>query len=258
MSAGRKAGGQLALKKVRSVCEKAVSLKRSLSHPYCAAVIVAAGSASRMEGTDKIFTLLDRLPVICRTVEAFQKCSLIDEIVLVTRPEKLERLSRLCPAYPKVWMVVPGGETRLGSVLAGLRAVSEQTQLVAVQDGARPLVSEKVISAAVVQAGRCGAAAPAVPVKDTIKVASGGAVVETPDRSRLFAVQTPQVFDVDLLRGALQNAQEKQLPVTDDCSAVEAIGKIVFLTEGSEENIKITTPLDLELAEAILRRRREA
>ena len=158
MSAGRKAGGQLALKKVRSVCEKAVSLKRSLSHPYCAAVIVAAGSASRMEGTDKIFTLLDRLPVICRTVEAFQKCSLIDEIVLVTRPEKLERLSRLCPAYPKVRMVVPGGETRLGSVLAGLRAVSEQTQLVAVQDGARPLVSEKVISAAVVQAGRCGAA----------------------------------------------------------------------------------------------------
>ena len=103
-----------------------------------------------------------------------------------------------------------------------------------------------------------GAAAPAVPVKDTIKVASGGAVVETPDRSRLFAVQTPQVFDVDLLRGALQNALEKQLPVTDDCSAVEAIGKIVFLTEGSEENIKITTPLDLELAEAILRRRREA
>ena len=169
MSAGRKAGGQLALKKVRSVCEKAVSLKRSLSHPYCAAVIVAAGSASRMEGTDKIFTLLDRLPVICRTVEAFQKCSLIDEIVLVTRPEKLERLSRLCPAYPKVRMVVPGGETRLGSVLAGLRAVSVQTQLVAVQDGARPLVSEKVISAAVVQAGRCGAAAPAVPVKDTIK-----------------------------------------------------------------------------------------
>ena len=155
-------------------------------------------------------------------------------------------------------MVVPGGETRLGSVLAGLRAVSEQTQLVAVQDGARPLVSEKVISAAVVQAGRCGAAAPAVPVKDTIKVASGGTVVETPDRSRLFAVQTPQVFDVDLLRGALQNAQEKQLPVTDDCSAVEAIGKKVFLTEGSEENIKITTPLDLELAEAILRRRREA
>ncbi len=258
MSAGRKAGGQLALKKVRSVCEKAVCLKRSLSHPYCAAVIVAAGSASRMEGTDKIFTLLDRLPVICRTVEAFQKCSLIDEIVLVTRPEKLERLSRLCPAYPKVRMVVPGGETRLGSVLAGLRAVSEQTQLVAVQDGARPLVSEKVISAAVVQAGRCGAAAPAVPVKDTIKVASGGAVVETPDRSSLFAVQTPQVFDVDLLRGALQNALEKQLPVTDDCSAVEAIGKKVFLTEGSEENIKITTPLDLELAEAILRRRREA
>ena len=82
--------------------------------------------------------------------------------------------------------------------------------------------------------------------------------METPDRSRLFAVQTPQVFDVDLLRGALQNAQEKQLPVTDDCSAVEAIGKIVFLTAGSEENIKITTPLDLELAEAILRRRREA
>ena len=237
MSAGRKAGGQLALKKVRSVCEKAVSLKRSLSHPYCAAVIVAAGSASRMEGTDKIFMLLDRLPVICRTVEAFQKCSLIDEIVLVTRPEKLERLSRLCPAYPKVRMVVPGGETRLGSVLAGLRAVSEQTQLVAVQDGARPLVSEKVISAAVVQAGRCGAAAPAVPVNDTIKVASGGAVVETPDRSRLFAVQTPQVFRAEILRAALQSAVTCGANVTDDCAAVERLGKQVQLVTGDSENI---------------------
>ena len=176
----------MALKKVRSVCEKAVSLRRSLSHPYCAAVIVAAGSASRMEGTDKIFTLLDRLPVICRTVEAFQKCSLIDEIVLVTRPEKLERLSRLCPAYPKVRMVVPGGETRLGSVLAGLRAVSVQTQLVAVQDGARPLVSEKVISAAVVQAGRCGAAAPGGPCgRGPTDGHSDGGTVSLPGETRL-------------------------------------------------------------------------
>ena len=245
----------MALKKVRSVCEKAVSLKRSLSHPYCAAVIVAAGSASRMEGTDKIFTLLDRLPVICRTVEAFQKCSLIDEIVLVTRPEKLERLSRLCPAYPKVRMVVPGGETRLESVLAGLRAVSEQTQLVAVQDGARPLVSEKVISAAVVQAGRCGAAAPAVPVKDTIKLTDeNGKIRESPRRDLVWQAQTPQAFAAELLFPAFEKLMQHSTEgITDDAMVVEQeMGIASVMVKGGYENIKITTPEDLLVAESFL------
>lgn len=247
----------MGLKEIYGVYDKAVGLKRKIAHPYCAAVIVAAGSASRMEGTDKIFAIVDRLPVICRTLDAFERCDLIDEVVVVAREDTLERMSRMCPAYPKARMVVPGGETRLESVMAGIRAVSESAQLIAVHDGARPLVPVEVITRTAAKAAKFGAAAPAIPVKDTIKIAEDGAVQQTPDRRKLYAVQTPQIFDADLLRGALQNALEKQLPVTDDCSAVEAIGMTVQLTDGSEENIKITTPLDLELAEAILRRRKQ-
>ena len=122
-------------------------------------------------------------------------------------------------------------------------------------DGARPLVPPEVITKAILKAAKFGAAAPAIPVKDTIKVSKTGAVDETPDRSTLFAVQTPQVFDYALLLGALQNAKQKGLSLTDDCSAVEALGMTVLLTDGSEENIKITTPLDLDIAELILKRR---
>lgn len=244
------------LKKAYGVYDKTAVLRRRLSHQYCAAVIVAAGSAARMEGTDKIFAILDRLPVICRTLDAFERCELIDEVVVVAREDTLARMQRLCPAYPKVRTVVPGGATRLASVLAGVQAVSEQVELIAVHDGARPLVPVEVITRTAAKAAKFGAAAPAVPVRDTIKVISGSAVARTPDRKTLRAVQTPQIFDADLLRAALCNAQEKKLEVTDDCSAVEALGMNVQLTDGSEENIKLTTPLDLELAEAILRRRK--
>ena len=137
----------------------------------------------------------------------------------------------------------------------GLKAVPEGTELVAVHDGARPLVPPEVITKAILKAAKFGAAASAIPVKDTIKVSKTGAVDETPDRSTLFAVQTPQVFDYALLLGALQNAKQKGLSLTDDCSAVEALGMTVLLTDGSEENIKITTPLDLDIAGLILKRR---
>jgi len=116
-------------------------------------------------------------------------------------------------------------------------------------------VTDAVICRAVSKAKKFGAAAPAVRVKDTIKVSTDGAVEETPDRSKLYAVQTPQVFDRDLLAAALQNAKEQEIAITDDCSAVEALGMPVQLTDGDEENLKITTPLDLELAALILRRR---
>ena len=117
------------------------------------------------------------------------------------------------------------------------------------------LVPPEVITKAILKAAKFGAAAPAIPVKDTIKVSKTGGVDETPDRSTLFAVQTPQVFDYALLLGALQNAKQKGLSLTDDCSAVEALGMTVLLTDGSEENIKITTPLDLDIAGLILKRR---
>ena len=241
--------------KLSDLLRKAQRIKQKLEHPYTTAVIVAAGSAARMGGIDKIFAPIAKLPVICRTLAAFNNHPLIDEIVVVTRSDVLERMSRVCVAYEKVRIVVAGGADRAASVSKGLDAVSEQTRLVAVHDGARPLVPAEVITNAVVKAAKFHATAPAIPVKDTIKVSEHGAVDATPRRDTLFAVQTPQVFDVDLLRGALENAKEKHIPLTDDCSAVEALGMSVQLTEGSEENIKITTPLDLELAEAILVRR---
>ena len=203
---------------------KGLAIREKLGRPYCAAVIVAAGSSSRMGGTNKILTVLEKLPVICRTVDAFDRCSLIDEIIVVTQKDLMEKVSRYLAAYGKMRMVVAGGETRTDSVMAGLAAVSDKAQLVAVHDGARPLVTDEVIRAAVVKARKFAAAAPAVRVKDTIKVSTDGAVDATPDRSTLYAVQTPQVFDRDLLAAALQNAKTQGLAVTDDCSAVEALG----------------------------------
>ena len=142
-------------------------------------------------------------------------------------------------------------------LLAALEAAPD-TELLAVQDGARPLVTPGLIDDVIAAAVRCGAVAPAIPVKDTVKVVrDGGAVEETLDRSILRAVQTPQVFEASILKAALQNALEKNLPITDDCSAVELLGKVVFLVEGDEENLKITTPTDLILAEAILRDRED-
>ena len=241
--------------KLSDLLRKAQSVKQQLEHPYTAAVIVAAGSASRMGGVDKIFAPIAKLPVICRTLAAFNNHPAIDEIVVVTRPDVMERMSRVCVAYEKVRIVVSGGASRTESVQKGLAAVSEGTQLVAVHDGARPLVPAEVITKAVAKAAKFGAAAPAIPVKDTIKVAKDGVVQATPDRSALFAVQTPQVFEIGLIQGALAHALEEGAVLTDDCSAVERIGFPVCLTQGSEDNLKITTPRDLTWGEAILAER---
>ncbi len=224
--------------------------------PFCSAVIVAGGSSVRF-GADKLFAEISGSSVLARSIRAFASCEFIQEIVLVVREEILPQAQSLAQAIagPKLRAVVPGGSTRAQSSFAGVMAVSPAAELVAIHDGARPLVSHEVILDALWGAHRHHAAAPAVPVKDTIKIASDRVVTETPDRSRLYAVQTPQVFRCELIKAALTSAMEKQTPVTDDCSAAEAIGIPVYLTEGSEENIKITTPLDLELSEAILRRR---
>ena len=240
------------------IYRKALRVRRALDHPYCTAVIVAAGNATRMGGTDKIMAELDGVPVICRTLAAFENAVQVDEIIVVTRMELLEQVSALAAAFSKVRMVVPGGDDRMQSVMNGLREASDKTRLVAVHDGARPLVTDKIIAGTIAKAAKFGAAAPAVPVKDTIKVSKGGAVDATPDRKTLFAVQTPQVFDYALLCGALESAKQKKLTITDDCSAVEAMGMPVQLTDGSEENLKITTPIDLAFAEAILKGRRNA
>lgn len=218
----------------------------------CGAVIVAAGSASRMGGVDKIMAPLGGEPVILRTIRAFQESEVIREIVIVTRSELIDPIMALCQGMDKVQAVVCGGSSRPESVENGLCALSKNVKLVAIQDGARPLVSGAVIDRTVRAANAYSAAAPAIPVKDTVKEVRGGLVVSTPERSALRAVQTPQVFDRDLLSGALEAAARKNIPITDDCSAVELLGGSVRIVEGEERNIKITTPMDLKIAQLLL------
>ena len=226
--------------------------RKVLKLKYCGAVIVAAGNASRMQGIDKVMAPLAGEPMIARTVRAFQDCDAIREIVVVTRPDLIMPITDLCRDCNKVTTVVTGGDSRPASVMAGLNALSKKVKLVAVQDGARPLVTWQVIDRVVRAANTYGAAAPAVPVKDTIKVVQGGIVKETPDRSHLQAVQTPQVFDFALLRGALTQAEKTGAQITDDCSAVENMGMSVKIVSGDERNLKVTTPLDLKIAELLL------
>lgn len=234
------------MEKLTKLGRKVLPLKR------CGAVIVAAGSASRMGGIDKVMAPLGGTPMVARTAAAFQNCDAIAEIVIVTRPDLIRPISALCAGMAKVRAVVAGGGSRQESVWLGLNALSEGIELAAIHDGARPLVSNLVIDRTVRAANSYGAAAPAVPVKDTIKVVKGGLVEKTPERATLQAVQTPQVFDFDLLRGALKQAEEEKAAVTDDCSAVERLGMKVKIVEGDERNLKVTTPMDLKIAEMLL------
>lgn len=232
------------------------SVLKTVRCPFVTAVIVAGGSGTRFGG-DKLMAELAGEPVLVHTLRAFNNSPVIREIVLVTRESTMTDMARLCKAceLTKVSLVVAGGETRALSSYAGVMAASENAGIIAIHDGARPLVTEKIIEDAVWQAYRHTAAVPAIPMRDTVKKAEKGVVTETPDRNGLYAVQTPQCFQADLIRAALTDAVKNAPDVTDDCMAVERIGGSVHLTEGSEENLKITTPLDLALAEIILKGR---
>ncbi len=227
--------------------------------PYAAAVIVAGGSGTRFGG-DKLMADLEGLPVLARTMLVFERAEAVRAIVVAARADMTDAVAALGQEYGvrKLTAVVPGGETRARSCLAGVLAVPPEAELIAIHDGARPLVTERIITDALWTAYRHTAALPAVPVRDTVKVADKGMVAGTPDRSHLFAAQTPQCFQADLIRAALLDAAENAPEVTDDCLAVERIGGRIALSEGSEENIKITTPLDLRLAALILERREQA
>lgn len=232
--------------KVTKPARKMIRLK------YCGAVIVAAGSASRMKGIDKVMAPIGGEPMILRTVRNFQQCDAIREIVIVTRADLIVPIMDLCHDFNKVKAVVVGGENRVDSVHLGLNTLSEKVELVAVHDGARPFADWQLIDRAVRAGNYFGAAAPGIPVKDTIKVVQGGMARATPNRSALRAVQTPQVFDFDLLRGALAQAKATNANITDDCSAVELLGMQVRIFDGDERNIKITTPMDLKIAHLLL------
>ena len=200
------------------------------------------------------------MPVLRRTLTALQLSELVDEIVIACRSDELEQFSQWVREWQidKCKKIVEGGADRLHSVYAAACAADENAAFIGVHDAARPLVTPDLVSRCIFAARTHGAVAPAVALTDTIrKVDEKGSVCATIDRSTLRAMQTPQVFDADLLRAALKNAVDRGLAVTDDCAAVEAIGKAVTLIEGERENIKLTTPLDLIVAEAILDKRRQ-
>lgn len=226
--------------------------------PFCTAIVAAAGSSTRMGGeVNKLLLPLEGVPVLARTLTALDLASRVDAIVIAAREEDILPFSELCRTYGirKPVKVVRGGDRREESVIRAALEADPRTELLAVQDGARPLVTPALIDAVAEKAARCNAAAPAVPVKDTIKVAADGTVRETLDRSTLRAIQTPQIFEADLLKAALQSALEAGAELTDDCSAVERLGKVVYLVEGDEANLKITTPLDMTIAAALLQSR---
>ena len=237
---------------------KLSDLIRKKSRPFCSVVIVAAGSSTRM-GEDKLMMPLLGVPVLARSILAFDRSPLIDEIIIVTLSEKIVPVSQLCRDHgvEKVTKILVGGETRTVSALAGLSEIDSRARVAAIHDGARPLVTDEIIKAVLHEAVLNKAAAPAVPLKDTVKIVKDGVVVRTPDRTGLAAVQTPQAFWPDIIKGALTDAINHGRTITDDCSAVEALGVPVHLTAGSYENIKITTPDDISAAEAILTGRGE-
>ena len=231
--------------------------KNRAEHPFCSVIVAAAGSSSRMGGENKLLQPLNGIPVLAHTLMALNASELTDEIVVAAREEDLLAYGDLCRIYgvTKPVKIVRGGEDRLESVYLASLECREDAAFLAVHDGARPLASPELIDRTIALAHRTNAAAPAVPVKDTIKVVRDGKVESTPDRDSLRAVQTPQAFDASLLRAALESARAAGEAVTDDCSAVERLGKEIYLTDGSYENIKITTPEDLVLAAELLQQR---
>lgn len=227
--------------------------------PYTSAVIVAAGTSSRM-GEDKLFMELGGGPVILRTLQAFEESGYIDEIVVVTQSDKIPEIAGCArqAGISKLKSIVTGGANRTASSFAGVQECSPNAGLIAIHDGARPLVTGEIIARAVTAAAQRGAAAPAIHVKDTVRQARGGRVLRTLERDELYLMQTPQVFRAGLIRSALGEAARLGLSLTDDCAAVMLLDAEVFLVEGSEENLKLTTPADVYAAEAILEKRGEA
>lgn len=226
------------------------SKKVKVRRPHVTAVIAAAGSSSRMGGENKLFSPLLGTPVIAHTLLAFEQCDDITDIVIATTSESIVPIGDICKQYgiTKVITIMRGGQTRVESVYTALLNVPPETEFVAVHDGARPLIKPFLISDVVQCAVKHGAAVPVVPLRDTIKIMDGTVIMSTPDRAALGAAQTPQVFELGLLKGALT----KSTDVTDDAQAVELMGVHIKSVPGQYCNIKITTPEDLIIAEALM------
>ena len=220
-------------------------------------LIPAAGKGSRMaHSLKKPYLKLATKPILAHTIQRFEQNTAVDAIfVIVDEGDFSECRTTVLEPYPftKVQKLVAGGETRQRSVYNGLRTLSADVDFVIVHDGVRPFVTDETIFACLAAAEEYGAAVAAVPVKDTIKVADENCfITQTPEREKLWAVQTPQVFRKSVLQEAHQAAQEHQLTGTDDAALVEQLGFPVKLVMGSYANLKITTPVDLRVAELLL------
>jgi 2-C-methyl-D-erythritol 4-phosphate cytidylyltransferase len=221
------------------------------------AIIVAAGSSRRM-GFDKLSALLGGKPVLAHSIAAFEKSREIGEIIIVTRKDRVDEISALVKAekFKKVTKVIAGGAERYLSVWEGLRTVNAQARFVAIHDGARPLVTSKMIRDCLELAKKTGAACLSAPIPETVKRADGdGMVKESVERCGLWAMQTPQIFSTTVILQAYAALLAGREPVTDEVSAVQRIGKPISLLRNEDWNIKITFPRDIEMAEQVLKLR---
>ena len=219
------------------------------------AVIVCAGNSTRMGGVNKILLPLGERLVIGVTMLAFQNCESISEIVIVAREQDIPAIKAEAEAagISKLAACTTGGATRQESVINGIKCISKGTELVAIHDGARPLVKPEHIEKVIKDALVFGGATLGVPVKDTIKTVEDGLITDTPPRKFLYITQTPQIFKRSLYFEGIDFALEHGLDFTDDCQLVEAIGGKVAMTVGDYTNIKITTPEDIRLAEVLIK-----
>lgn len=228
---------------------------------FVSVIIAAAGNSTRYgTGKSKQFLILDNTPVLIKSIQAFEEIDDVKEIIITARKQDFDIIEDFIAQYGvrKVKHIVEGGATRQDSIYAAVEKVDEEADLIAVHDGARPLIKRKVIESVIQKADEVDAAACAVPVKDTIKIIdSSGKIVTTPERASLRAVQTPQIFRFSLYKEAIEKAVSDGKQYTDDCQLVESMGYPIYLVDGDYENIKITTPDDLLVAEKFLSERRK-
>lgn len=219
------------------------------------AIIACAGGFTRMDGINKQLYSLDGIPVAIRSMLAFEQIDEVTEIIVSARECEVEEIRSLAEKYgvSKLKAVTIGGSTRQESIFKAYAQVSKETRYVAVHDGARPLVDPDNIRKCIKDASIFGGAVLGVPVKDTIKLVDDGLISDTPERKKLFITQTPQIFRKDVYVKGINFAKDHELDFTDDCQLAEAVGVKVYMTTSDYKNIKITTPEDIAIAEALLK-----
>jgi len=224
------------------------------------ALIAAAGKGKRMNARiSKPFIPISGKPILAYTIEKFEQCKLIDKIYLIVSPEEREICHKniiLKYNFSKVQELVDGGETRQDSIYNGLKVLDKDTDIVVIHDGARPLVEEIIIQDSIEKAQKYGAAIAVIPIKDTVKKSENSFFIDkTLNREEIWRAQTPQTFKYDIILPAYHRAYKDKYLATDDASIVERYGRKVKLIIGSEENIKITTPFDIIVADIFLKKR---